>query len=68
MIKFAVAIVKVSEKKIVYTCEAHEEAVAFGENLIKNPTDGLVVVYSSDFDEEGKQISNKEKLYDVLNG
>ena len=68
MIKFAVAIVKGSEKKIVYTCEAHEDAVAFGKNLIKNPTDGLVVVYSSDFDEEGKQISNKEKLYDVLNG
>lgn len=68
MIKFAVAIVKGSEKNIVYTCEAQEDAVAFGENLIKNPTDGLVVVYSSDFDEEGKQISNKEKLYDVLNG
>ena len=65
MLKYAVAVTKGDKDTILALFDPKKEARAYGK--AHEPVDGLLCMFSSDFDESGKQTTESIRLYECFN-
>lgn len=65
MLKYAVAVTKGDKDTILALFDSKEDALAYGR--AHEPVDGLLCMFSSDFDAEGNQTTENIRLYECFN-